>query len=106
MSLFHRACCQWFSNNCCSEKQSFLPTRAAAYTNNSQSVLLNMLSSEFSIIENPFDEEESITGLYLLNKNLFLHTKLRYAYYDMRGALIEKQKLEDVTDEWELLCKQ
>ncbi|XP_065084724.1 NACHT and WD repeat domain-containing protein 2 [Ochlerotatus camptorhynchus] len=76
---------------------------AAAYTNNSQSVLLNMLSSEFTIIDNPFNEDEPITGLYLLNKNLFLHTKLRYAYYDMRGTLIEKQEIEDVTDAWELL---
>lgn len=79
--------------------------RAAAYTNNSQSVLLNMLSSEFAIIDNPFEETEPITGLFLLNKNLFLHTKLRYAFYDMRGALIEKHQLPDITDEWELLCK-
>lgn len=64
-----------------------------------------MLSSEFTIIDNPFNEDEPITGLYLLNKNLFLHTKLRYAYYDMRGTLIEKQEIEDVTDAWELLCK-
>ncbi|XP_039442775.1 NACHT and WD repeat domain-containing protein 2 [Culex pipiens pallens] len=76
---------------------------AAAYTNNSQSVLLNMLSSEFAIIDNPFEETEPITGLFLLNKNLFLHTKLRYAFYDMRGALIEKHQLPDITDEWELL---
>lgn len=41
---------------------------AAAYTNNNQSVLLNMLSSEFIIIDNPFDKEENVTGVFLLNQ--------------------------------------
>lgn len=41
---------------------------AAAYTNNNQSVLLNMLSSEFVIVENPFEEGEQVTGVFLLNQ--------------------------------------
>lgn len=41
---------------------------AAAYTNNNQSVLLNMLSSEFVIIENPFDAAQLVTGVFLLNQ--------------------------------------
>lgn len=41
---------------------------AAAYTNNNQSVLLNMLSSEFVIIDNPFNEGEPVTGVFLLNQ--------------------------------------
>ncbi|KFB37533.1 AGAP011163-PA-like protein [Anopheles sinensis] len=76
---------------------------AAAYTNNSQSVLLNMLSSEFNIIENPFEPTEPITGLYLLNKNLFLHTHQKYAEYDMRGNLQRQEELQNVGEGWELL---
>lgn len=41
---------------------------AAAYTNNSQCVLLNMLSSEFIIIDNPFKANDNVTGVFLLNQ--------------------------------------
>lgn len=41
---------------------------AAAYSNNNQTVLLNMLSSEFVIIDNPFNDGESVTGVFLLNQ--------------------------------------
>lgn len=64
-----------------------------------------MLSSEFSIIENPFEATEPVTGLFLLNKNLFLHTHLKYAEYDMRGNLLRQAELKDVGEGWELLCR-
>lgn len=41
---------------------------AAAYTNNNQTVLLNMLSSEFVIVDNPFEKGENVTGVFLLNQ--------------------------------------
>lgn len=41
---------------------------AAAYSNNNQTVLLNMLSSEFVVIDNPFNEGEHVTGVFLLNQ--------------------------------------
>lgn len=41
---------------------------AAAYSNNNQTVLLNMLSSEFVIIDNPFNPGDSVTGVFLLNQ--------------------------------------
>lgn len=41
---------------------------AAAYTNNNQCVLLNMLSSEFVIIDNPFKANDTVTGVFLLNQ--------------------------------------
>lgn len=45
---------------------------AAAYTNNNQTVLLNMLSSEFIIIDNPFGEEQHVVcGVFLLNQKYF-----------------------------------
>lgn len=45
---------------------------AAAYTNNNQSVLLNMLSSEFVIVDNPFEADENVTGVFLLNQKCFI----------------------------------
>lgn len=41
---------------------------AAAYSNNNQTVLLNMLSSEFIIIDNPFGVNENVSGVFLLNQ--------------------------------------
>lgn len=42
---------------------------AAAYSNNNQTVLLNMLSSEFVVINSPFEEADGpVSGLYLLNQ--------------------------------------
>ncbi|XP_059619516.1 NACHT and WD repeat domain-containing protein 2 [Phlebotomus argentipes] len=76
---------------------------AGAYTNNNQTVLLNMLSSEFVIIDNPFEASDQVTGVFLLNQNLFIHTKLKWARFDMRGNLQEKFDAINVTDEWEIL---
>lgn len=42
---------------------------AAAYSNNNQTVLLNMLSSEFVVIDSPFETDDGpVSGLYLLNQ--------------------------------------
>ncbi|GAB0097357.1 NACHT domain-containing protein [Sergentomyia squamirostris] len=76
---------------------------AGAYTNNNQSVLLNMLSSEFVIIDNPFEATDQVTGVYLLNQNFFIHTKLKWARFDMRGNFQEKFDAVNVTEDWEIL---
>ena len=39
----------------------------AAFTNNNQTILLNMMISEFVIIDNPLGEKEDIEGLVLLD---------------------------------------
>ena len=50
----------------------------AAYTNNDQTILLNNLTSDFKIINNPFQESgtlaynDTIQGLILLDTNLIL----------------------------------
>ena len=50
----------------------------AAYTNNDQTILLNNLTSDFKIIDNPFQDNESMTyndniiGLILLDTNLII----------------------------------
>ena len=78
---------------------------AGAYTNNNQCVLLNMLSSEFVIINNPFDEEyDPINGVFLLNQSFFVYSKLKWARYDMRGELQETHEFTDINgEEWQLL---
>ncbi|XP_076047272.1 NACHT and WD repeat domain-containing protein 2 [Oratosquilla oratoria] len=45
---------------------------SVAYTNNSQTVLLNMLTSEYLILENPL-EGESVQGTLLSDTNLVIH---------------------------------
>lgn len=77
---------------------------AGAYTNNNQCVLLNMLSSEFWIINNPFEESDNISGVFLLNQAFFVYSKLKWAKYDMRGQFQEIHEFTDVNGaEWELL---
>lgn len=98
---------------------------AAAYTNNNQSVLLNMLSSEFVIIENPFEEGEQVTGVFLLNQkydkgcrvskiefilkrnslfSLYINTKRKWTRYDMRGKFLEQTDAPNIDGDWEILC--
>lgn len=38
-----------------------------------QTVLLNTLTSEYIILDNPLPQQEPIKGLYLLNTHLFVH---------------------------------
>lgn len=77
---------------------------AAAYTNNNQSVLLNMLSSEFVIIDNPFNEGDPVTGVFLLNQSLYINSKRKWARFDMRGKFLEQIEAPNVNEEWEILC--
>lgn len=98
---------------------------AAAYTNNNQSVLLNMLSSEFVIIENPF-EGDVVTGVFLLNQkfvfstnfnlnlrfvlkfqffSVFINTKRKWAMFDMRGKLVQQFDAANILNEWEILSE-
>ncbi|XP_046671615.1 NACHT and WD repeat domain-containing protein 2 [Homalodisca vitripennis] len=60
---------------------------AAAYTNNNQTVLLNMLTSEYVILENPLPAEENVTGVFLLNQHLFIHGTANWCRFSMRGVL-------------------
>ncbi|GLH07543.1 LOW QUALITY PROTEIN: Leucine-rich repeat and WD repeat-containing protein, partial [Gryllus bimaculatus] len=63
---------------------------AAAFTNNNQTVLLNTLTSEFVIIENPMMGSEEVTGVFLLNAHLFLHGAGTCCRFNMRGELEDK----------------
>ncbi|CAH1380087.1 unnamed protein product [Tenebrio molitor] len=77
---------------------------AAAYTNNNQTVLLNMLSSEFVIVDNPLPEGEPVCGIYLLNRNLFIYGIASWVMFDMRGNK-EEEFASTLFDpkEWQIL---
>ncbi|XP_052126754.1 NACHT and WD repeat domain-containing protein 2, partial [Frankliniella occidentalis] len=63
---------------------------AAAFTNNNQSVLLNMLTSEFFLLENALRDEEPVVGVYLLNTNVLVYGAGSWCRFDMRGGIQEK----------------
>ena len=66
----------------------------AAYTNNDQTILLNNLTSDFKIIDNPFQDNESMTyndniqGLILLDTNLIIYGKYSWVLFDTEGTRI------------------
>ena len=64
---------------------------AAAYTNNSQTILLNTMISEFVIIDNPFGEEETVQGLNLLDTLLIILGQFTWCVYSTSGKLVEKK---------------
>jgi hypothetical protein len=55
-----------------------------------QSVLLNCLTSEFVIIENPLSEGEEVVGVNLLNSHFFILGPITWCQFDMRGNLENK----------------
>lgn len=79
---------------------------AAAYTNNFQTVLLNMLSSEFIIIDNPLPNKEPVIGAYLLNYNLFIYGTATWTKFDMRGNLQESFDSGENPERWPMLDMQ
>ncbi|XP_060534320.1 NACHT and WD repeat domain-containing protein 2 [Cylas formicarius] len=76
---------------------------AAAYTNNNQTVLLNMLSSEYVAVENPLREGDAVAGIYLLNYNLFIYGRERWVMFDMRGNRAGEFDGPMVLGEWPIL---
>ncbi|XP_013168603.1 PREDICTED: NACHT and WD repeat domain-containing protein 2 [Papilio xuthus] len=80
---------------------------AAASTNNSVSMLLNMLTSEYVTIDNPLDEGETVRGVYVLNHHMFIYGPRSWVQYNMRGELEQTVSApdtgpyDDVT--WEIL---
>ncbi|KAJ8916564.1 hypothetical protein NQ315_000208 [Exocentrus adspersus] len=76
---------------------------AAAYTNNSQTVLLNMLSSEFIIVDNPLRDAKPVTGIYLLNYNLFVYGDDQWVKFDMRGNKEEEYSPPTGVGDWPIL---
>jgi len=57
-------------------------------------VLLNCLTSEFLVIENPFDNGEIVLGVNMLNTHVFVHGSSSLCRYDLRGNLESKYLLK------------
>ncbi|XP_072379032.1 NACHT and WD repeat domain-containing protein 2 isoform X1 [Diabrotica undecimpunctata] len=76
---------------------------AAAYTNNNQTILLNMLSSEFVTIDNPLVDESAVTGIYLLNHNLYIYGRDTWIKFDMRGTRQEEYHSPLDMSDWSIL---
>ncbi|CAH0549743.1 unnamed protein product [Brassicogethes aeneus] len=76
---------------------------AAAYTNNNQTVLLNMLSSEFVTLDNPLPEACTVTGIFLLNHNLFVYGTGSWIRFDMRGNKEDEYTSCLNKNEWSIL---
>ncbi|KDQ84119.1 Leucine-rich repeat and WD repeat-containing protein [Zootermopsis nevadensis] len=79
---------------------------AAAYTNNNHTVLLNTLTSEYNIMENPLPEHEPIKGVYLLNAHLFVYGTGSWCQFNMRGQLERTYKSPEDPNRWPLLSMQ
>uniref|UniRef100_A0A6P7FQL4 NACHT and WD repeat domain-containing protein 2 n=1 Tax=Diabrotica virgifera virgifera TaxID=50390 RepID=A0A6P7FQL4_DIAVI len=76
---------------------------AAAYTNNNQTILLNMLSSEFVTIDNPLLDESAVTGIYLLNHNLYIYGRDTWIKFDMRGTRQDEYRSPLDMSDWSIL---
>lgn len=76
-----------------------------AKSENLKTVLLNMLSSEFVIIDNPLPEGENVCGIFLLNRNLYIYGGSNWVQFDMRGNKEEEFSSTIDRKEWQILCK-
>ncbi|KAG7172706.1 NACHT and WD repeat domain-containing protein 2-like [Homarus americanus] len=66
-----------------------------AHTNNSQTVLLNMLTSEFFLLENPMSGEKVI-GTLLSDSCALIHGERSWVLYTLRGE--EKERVSSPID--------
>ena len=65
----------------------------AAYTNNSQTILLNTLVSEFIIIDSPLEKHETVQGICMLEKYLVIYGQSTWALFDTNGKQLERKMI-------------
>lgn len=63
-----------------------------------------MLSSEFIIIDNPLLPGSTVTGIYLLNHNLFIYGENNWIKFDMRGNK-EDEYFAPMDNDYRILCE-
>ena len=66
-------------------------------------MVLNTLSSEFVIIDNPLPNEEPVTGIYLMNQFVFIYGKSGWCRFDLRGHLLGNYTSPEDTNQWSIL---
>ncbi|XP_046458040.1 NACHT and WD repeat domain-containing protein 2-like isoform X2 [Daphnia pulex] len=62
---------------------------AAAWTNNSQTIILNLLTSEQIVINNPLQEDETVRGACLLDTHCVLYGQSQWVLLTMQGVAVE-----------------
>ncbi|XP_020292680.1 NACHT and WD repeat domain-containing protein 2 isoform X2 [Pseudomyrmex gracilis] len=76
---------------------------AAAFTTNYQTVVLNTLTSEFVVIDNPLPNEDAVCGVYLMNQYAFIYGKLGWCRFDLRGNLLDTHSNPEDSNKWPIL---
>ncbi|XP_015115878.1 NACHT and WD repeat domain-containing protein 2 [Diachasma alloeum] len=76
---------------------------AAAFTTNNQIVILNTLTSEFVIVDNPLPEEEPVCGVHLMNQFAFVWGRSGWCRFDLRGNLLSKHSSSEDPNQWQIL---
>ena len=64
----------------------------AGYTNYDETILLNAITSEFVIIDNPLDNNQTIQGLLLHNYSLIIYGQYTWSIFTTTGQLVETLK--------------
>ncbi|KAL6427737.1 hypothetical protein ACFW04_008880 [Cataglyphis niger] len=76
---------------------------AAAFTTNYQIVVLNTLTSEFVVIDNPLPNEDAVYGVHLMNQYAFIYGKLGWCRFDLRGNLLDTHSNPEDSNKWPIL---
>ncbi|XP_043496559.1 NACHT and WD repeat domain-containing protein 2 [Polistes fuscatus] len=76
---------------------------AAAFTTNDQTIVLNTLTSEFVIINNPLPDEEHVCGVHLTNQHAFIYGKIGWYKFDLRGNLLGNYTNPEDSNKWPIL---
>ncbi|KAL2749964.1 NACHT and WD repeat domain-containing protein 2 [Vespula maculifrons] len=76
---------------------------AAAFTTNDQTVVLNTLTSEFVIINNPLPDEEHVCGVHLTNQYVFIYGRIGWYKFDLRGNLLGNYTNPEDSNKWPIL---
>ncbi|XP_012269999.1 NACHT and WD repeat domain-containing protein 2 [Orussus abietinus] len=76
---------------------------ASAFTSNDQTVVLNTLTSEFVIINNPLPNEENVFGIHLTNQNVFIYGRNAWCKFDLRGNSVGNHTTPEDSNQWPIM---
>ena len=68
-------------------------------------MVLNTLTSEFVIIDNPLPNDEQVSGIHLMNQFAFIFGKSGWCRFDLRGNLLANYTSPEDTNQWSILGK-
>ena len=66
-------------------------------------MVLNTLTSEFVVIDNPLPDEEKLYGVHLMNQFVFIYGKYSWCRFDLRGNLISTHTSTEDSSQWCIL---